>query len=150
VPCTGCFGSHRSPLNIGASTGVRFIPISLDRQEFDMKKLISIGLFAVLCGTAVAASAQDTTAKEGMTPKAGAATKDGMPMKEGMAPKEGMGKKMGTDMKAIDANGDGMISKDEFMKHHEAMFDKMKKGSNGMVSVKEMEAMHVGAMTTKP
>ena len=34
-----------------------------------------------------------------------------------------------------------MISKEEFMKHHESMYDKMKKGSNGMVSVKDMQAM---------
>ena len=111
-----------------------------------MKELISIGLFAVLCGTAVAASAQDTTPKDGMTPKTGVAPKDGMPMKDGMAPKDGTGMKMGMDMKAMDANGDGMISKEEFMKHHEALFDKMKKGSNGMVSLKDMEAMHAGAM----
>jgi hypothetical protein len=117
-----------------------------------MKKLISIGMFAVLCGTAVAASAQDTTPKDGTTPKAGMGAKDGMPMrdgmpmKEGMAPKEGMGLKMGTHMKTMDLNADGMISKDEFMKHHEVMFDAMKKGSNGMVSLKDMEAMHSGAM----
>jgi|APDOM4702015118_1054815.scaffolds.fasta_scaffold196647_2 hypothetical protein len=117
-----------------------------------MKKLISIGMFAVLCGTAVAASAQDTTPKDGTTPKAGMGAKDGMPMrdgmpmKEGMAPKEGMGLKMGTHMKTMDLNADGMISKEEFMKHHEAMFDAMKKGSNGMVSLKDMEAMHAGAM----
>ncbi len=111
-----------------------------------MKKLISIGMFAVLCGTALAASAQDTTPKDGTTPKAGMGAKDGMPMKEGMAPKEGMGMKMGMNMKAMDVNGDGMISKEEFMKHHEAMFDAMKKGSNGMVSLKDMEAMHSGAM----
>jgi hypothetical protein len=121
-----------------------------------MRKLISMGMFAVLCGTAVAAGAQDTTPKDGMTPKMGTAPKDGMPMKDGMtpnngmAPKEGMGSgmgmKMGMDMKAMDTNADGMISKEEFLKHQEAMFDKMKKGSNGMVSLKDMEAMHAGAM----
>ena len=111
-----------------------------------MKKLISIAMFAVLCGTTVAASAQDTTPKDGMTPKAGMGGKDAMPMKEGMAPKDGMGMKMGMNMKAMDVNADGMISKEEFMKHHEAMFDAMKKGSNGMVSLRDMEAMHSGAM----
>ena len=53
----------------------------------------------------------------------------------------------GADLKAIDANGDGMISRDEFMKHHEAMWARMKKGRNGMVDITEMEAMHGGAMT---
>ena len=47
----------------------------------------------------------------------------------------------GMDMKAMDTNGDGMISKDEFMKAHEAMWDKMKKNSKGMVDMKDMEMM---------
>lgn len=49
---------------------------------------------------------------------------------------------MKMDFKAMDKNGDGMISKDEFMKFHEMMFDKMKKNSAGMVDMKEMEMMH--------
>jgi len=46
------------------------------------------------------------------------------------------------DPKMMDTNGDGMISRDEFMRHHEMMWDKMKKNSSGMVDVKEMEDMH--------
>jgi hypothetical protein len=38
------------------------------------------------------------------------------------------------DPKAMDTNQDGMISQDEFMKAHEAMWDKMKKDNSGMVS----------------
>lgn len=45
-------------------------------------------------------------------------------------------------MKMMDANNDGMISKEEFMKHHEMMYDKMKKNKGGMVDVKDMEMMH--------
>lgn len=37
-------------------------------------------------------------------------------------------------MKKYDTNGDGMLSKDEFMKMHEAMFKRMK-GANGMVTM---------------
>ena len=48
---------------------------------------------------------------------------------------------MAKHMKMMDTNADGMISKDEFMKHHEGMYDQMKKNSNGMVSVKDMQAM---------
>ncbi len=45
-------------------------------------------------------------------------------------------------MKGMDANGDGMISKEEFMKFHEAKFDEMPKNKDGMVMVKDMEMMH--------
>jgi hypothetical protein len=45
-------------------------------------------------------------------------------------------------MKMMDTNKDGMISKDEFMKHHEMMWDKMKKNSTGSVDMKDMESMH--------
>lgn len=37
-------------------------------------------------------------------------------------------------MKKMDANSDGMLSKDEFMKGHEKMFDRMK-GKNGMIDL---------------
>jgi hypothetical protein len=40
---------------------------------------------------------------------------------------------------SMDTNGDGMISKQEYVSHHEAMFDKMDKGGKGMVPVKDME-----------
>ena len=50
------------------------------------------------------------------------------------------------DMKSMDSNGDGMISKKEFMKHHEQMWDKMKKSKGGMVSMKDMETMHADMM----
>ena len=48
------------------------------------------------------------------------------------------------EMKAMDANGDGMISKSEFMKYHEAMWAKMKKNKNGMVDMKDMGMMQDG------
>ena len=49
--------------------------------------------------------------------------------------------------KMMDTNGDGMVSKQEFMTHHEQMYSKMKQ-TNGGVSIKDMDAqMHVG--TTK-
>lgn len=41
-------------------------------------------------------------------------------------------------MQTMDANGDGMLSKDEFMKTHEAMFDSMPKNPDGLVAMKEM------------
>lgn len=51
------------------------------------------------------------------------------------------------DYKMIDANSDGMISRDEYMNHHEMAYGKMKQTKGG-VSMKEMNAqMNVG--TTK-
>lgn len=90
-----------------------------------MRKLISISLVAMSVA-GLSACAQDSM-------RGGMAMKDGMPMKDGMA--------MKMDMKMMDPNNDGMISKEEFMKHHESMYDKMKKGSNGMVSMKDMQTM---------
>lgn len=98
-----------------------------------MKKLISISLVAMIFA-GLSACAQDST-------------KGGMTMKDGMAMKDGMGMKM--DMKMMDPNNDGMISKEEFMKHHESMYDKMKKGSNGMVSTKDMQMMMDDKMMKK-
>ena len=51
---------------------------------------------------------------------------------------------MAKHVKMMDTNADGMISKDEFMKHHEAMYDGMKKNSSGMVSIKDMQGMMKG------
>ena len=57
--------------------------------------------------------------------------------------KDGMG------MKMMDVNNDGMISKEEFMKYHESMYDKMKKGSGGMVSIKDIQMMMDDMMMKK-
>jgi hypothetical protein len=54
---------------------------------------------------------------------------------------------MKMDMKSMDTNGDGMISKEEFMKFHEMMFDMMKKNQSGMVDMKDMDAMHHNMQT---
>jgi hypothetical protein len=45
------------------------------------------------------------------------------------------------DMKSMDTNNDGMISKQEFMAHHEKMYDQMKKNKDGMVDMKDMGMM---------
>ena len=43
-------------------------------------------------------------------------------------------------MKMMDTNGDGMVSKEEFMKYHEKMFDMMDKNKDGMVDKAEWPA----------
>ena len=87
-----------------------------------MKKLLSLGIAAVVLA-GVSGCAQDSMMK-----------RDGM--QGNMAMKDGMGMQM---VKMMDMNNDGMISKEEFTKHHDAMYDKMKKGSNGMVSMMDMQ-----------
>ena len=48
------------------------------------------------------------------------------------------------EMKMMDGNSDGMISKAEYMKHHEMMFANMKKSKGDMVDMKDMMMMQEG------
>lgn len=41
-------------------------------------------------------------------------------------------------MQAMDANRDGLLSKEEFTKAHDAMFDAMPKNKDGLVEMKDM------------
>ena len=83
-----------------------------------MHRLLHIFLAASLAGVSIAAVAMDDMKPQGMM----------------------------MDMKAMDTNHDGMISKKEFMKFHEDMWAKMKKNKSGMVDIKDMEMMHEGMM----
>ncbi|MEO7385420.1 MAG: hypothetical protein ABIX37_00640 [Gammaproteobacteria bacterium] len=49
-------------------------------------------------------------------------------------------------MMSMDTNKDGMVSKVEYMKHHEQMWMKMKKNDKGMVELKSMDMMKDGKM----
>ena len=55
--------------------------------------------------------------------------------------KEEAEKTMMLHLKKMDANGDGVISKDEYMKYHEARYDAMKKNKDGTVDMAEMKKM---------
>ena len=93
-----------------------------DRKGIHMKITASLILATALgSGIAIAADAS------GPTP-------------EGMGKMHGMMSMMRT-MQSMDANGDQMVSKEEFTKAHEAMFDSMKKNQDGLVSVKDMPCM---------
>jgi hypothetical protein len=129
-----------------------------------MKKSIFVAACALACSAVFAqapasptsptsptnpASPSSPASKDAM-PAAGAGMKHGGAMnaggagmdmgKGGMSGMSGMGGHMGMDMKAMDANGDGMISKKEFDSHHQVMWKKMK-SKNGMVSIADMESM---------
>lgn len=49
---------------------------------------------------------------------------------------------MHSKMSMMDANGDGMISKEEYMNYYESAWDKMPKDKDGMVTMKDMQMMH--------
>jgi hypothetical protein len=50
-----------------------------------------------------------------------------------------MGSGRALDMKAMDANGDGMISQEEYMTYHGNAWKKMKMTKNGMMSMDDMQ-----------
>lgn len=53
----------------------------------------------------------------------------------------GMGaQKNGCRMMRMDANGDGKVSREEFMQGHAAMFDKMDSNGDGMLDMDEQHA----------
>lgn len=45
-------------------------------------------------------------------------------------------------MQAMDTNNDGMVSRDEFMKYHDAMWNKTKRNQAGMAMMTDVEAMY--------
>jgi hypothetical protein len=59
--------------------------------------------------------------------------------------KSGKGMMHGNMMQKMDTDGDGMLSKEEFMKGHETMFDRMK-GENGKIAMNDMPMKCMGMM----
>jgi hypothetical protein len=56
---------------------------------------------------------------------------------------------MNSRMKSMDTNNDGLVSKAEFMKAHEAMWDSMPKDKSGQISIAEMEKAHQARMADR-
>ncbi len=86
-------------------------------------------------GAAAATTATDTMNPE-HRPNTGTAS--GMNMEHEKTPMH----KGKMAMKDMDTNHDGMVSKEEFMTYHEAMYDHMTKNKEGMVDMKTMQMMH--------
>lgn len=89
---------------------------------------------------------QDDTMNQTTEQSTGTSTKKDRTGKKNMSNKNRKGSNT-ADYKMMDANSDGMISKDEYLMHHDQAYGKMKQ-TNGSVSLKDMNAqMNVG--TTK-
>ena len=97
-----------------------------------------------LSGGAPAAKAEaKVDAKKGAMPMASGGT---MPMAGATMPMAAGGAMGGTSMmgmNGMDANGDGMISKKEWDRHHSRMWSRMK-SKNGMMPMADVEAMMKG------
>jgi hypothetical protein len=56
---------------------------------------------------------------------------------------------MGSQMKSMDANGDGLITKIEFMNAHEAKWNDLPKNSDGAILIADMEKAHQAHMDSQ-
>jgi hypothetical protein len=75
-------------------------------------------------------------------------------MNQGQGPQsghhgQGHGGMMNSRMKSMDTNNDGLVSKAEFMKGHEAMWDSMPKDKSGQISIADMEKAHQARMADR-
>jgi EF hand len=98
-----------------------------------MRKTIIAGLGALVLTALLSGCARDRMMQHGAMHGGGAMMGQG----SSGAMMGGMG------MQAMDANKDGMVSREEFMNHHAAMYDRMPKNRSGMVDMAEMhKGMH--------
>ena len=107
------------------------------------RNLISIAVGAVflLTASATTAFAADAAQGGGHQHQGGqAAGHDHGDTKSGNQ-HEHQGHKCEHKMSSVDANKDGKISKEEFMKHHEAMFDKKDTNKDGFLDDTERHRM---------
>lgn len=94
-----------------------------------MRKLI-----AVMCSTALMAMAGSAVAQDKMKTDKPMADKPATTAKE---------------MK-MDANNDGMVSQDEFMNYHKAMWAKIKRNDKGMATMADINMVYGPGGTVKP
>ena len=84
------------------------------------KKLVSITIGAAFLGASAVAGAADTGPKPGDTASSHASTQYQI------------------DFKAMDANSDGMISREEYVNYYGGRFDRMKRNDKGMVMMNDV------------
>lgn len=96
-----------------------------------MRKLVSIAIGAAILAASAASAQTGTT-----------------PNQSGMMSK-GDNKTFHHDFKSMDANGDGMISRDEYLRYYGSRFDRMKRNEQGMVMMNDMMVFD-GGPATKP
>jgi hypothetical protein len=114
-----------------------------------MKNLLSSTLVVSVCALAGASVAQTSTTPAATGAPGGmSATPSGQPQANTATRTEEQAARndgdptsiydrrgMGAMLKRMDANSDGMVSRDEYMQFHEGVYQRMPKDGNGMVSV---------------
>ncbi|MBG9388652.1 hypothetical protein [Caenimonas aquaedulcis] len=101
---------------------------------------------SILAAAAIASASAFAQAPAGtvMRPaaEANAAKSGGMPAEKAEMKKDGktMGSGPSANWKAMDANGDGMVSQEEYMAYHTNNWKKMKMTKGNMISMQDMEA----------
>ena len=102
------------------------------------RHLISVAIGAIFLLTlgATSVSAADAAKDDGHQHQSGQAAGHGEKKSDNHH-----GHQCHDKMSAVDLNKDGKISKEEFMKHHEAMFDKKDANKDGFVDESEMHKM---------
>jgi hypothetical protein len=97
-----------------------------------MKLLAPAALSTLLCISSVALAEQATDAATSSNPHG-----------------QGHQDKMHSRMKSMDGNGDGVITKEEFMAAHQSMWEKLPKNSAGVVSIADMDKMRQKRMAER-
>jgi hypothetical protein len=101
-----------------------------------MKNLRLIALTAALSGTAMVALAQAPTPTPAPKPAPTQQTAPKEAAPPAIASTKGAPNQL-VELTAMDANRDGLVSRQEYMTHYEGLYGKIKKDSAGMISLKD-------------
>ena len=109
-----------------------------------MKNLRLIALTAALSGTAMAAWAQAPTPTPAPKPAPTQQTAPTPATPPATATSKGAPNQL-VELTAMDANRDGLVSRQEYMTHYEGLYGKLKKDSAGMISLKDLASSPTAA-----